>query len=451
MKKKDVITGTCIDYTHECLGVVRHDNTPIFVKNMIVGETARIEIIKVLKNYCVGRIVEMLETSPQRVEPICDVFKLCGGCSIMHLNQQAQQQFKTKRVKDTLLKIGHIDIPVADCLMDEDGTHYRNKVQVPFGIQKGEIVSGFYRPHTNDIINHDYCHIQNAFSNQVTQRIKELIKVYHVLPYDKVTHQGALKHVLTRYGINSHEGMVVFITAKKTVPAFKTITAIIVEEFPEIKTVIMNYNPRKDNVILGDEELILYGNGTITDTLLGNTYEISMKSFYQIHPHQVEKLYRTAIDYASIQPTDIVIDAYCGIGTITLSAAPFAQHVYGVEVVSDAIENAKKNAKRNQIDNVSFICQDAGEFMVDLAKRKQHVDVLIVDPPRKGCSTLFLEQVSQLKPDRIVYISCNVATQARDLHILEGYGYQAVKAQPVDLFPHTYHVECVVLLSKVQN
>ncbi len=448
MKKKDHIIATCTDYTHDTLGIVHHDGIAVFVKNLIVGEEAEIEIIKVLKNYCVGRIVRFIKTSPEREEPICPVYKQCGGCSLMHMSQEGQQAFKTNRVKETLHKIGHCDAPVNDCLMDLPPYHYRNKVQVPFGMNKGRLVSGFYKARTNEIIDHDFCMIQNEFSNTVTKRVKELFERYSITPYDKEKKQGMIKHVLTRYGTHTDEGMLVFITYTKKIPHLKNIVRILVEEFPQIKTVIQNINTRHDNVILGDQEIILYGDGVIHDTLLGNTYTISLKSFYQINPRQVEVLYAKAIAYAHFQKEDIVIDAYCGIGTIALSLASQVKDVYGVEVVPQAIEDAKKNALANGITNAYFTCDDAGDYMVKCAKEGKHIDVVMVDPPRKGCSELFLSQLVTLSPDRIVYISCNVSTQARDIDILQQHGYQVEEVTPVDMFPQTNHVETVALMSR---
>lgn len=448
MKKKDRFIGKCVDYTHDCLGVVKHEGTAVFVKNLILDEEAEIEIIKVLKNYCVGRVVKLIKTSEHREEPVCEVYKQCGGCQLMHMSQLGQKIFKTQRVKETLHKIGHCDVEVLDTIMDDVPYHYRNKVQVPFGMKDNRIVSGFYKARTNDIINQDHCHIQNTFSNEVTLRAKQLFEEYHILPYDKQSHKGIIKHVLTRYGTHTNEGMVVFITYKKKVKHLSHIASVLASEFPEIKSVIQNVNERHDNVILGDEEILLYGEDVIEDTLLDKRYHISMKSFYQINPRQVEKLYTKAIEFADFKGDETVIDAYCGIGTIGLSLANHVKQVYGVEVVPDAIKNAKENAKRNHVSNIEFTCQDAGEFMLKCANEHKTIDVVMVDPPRKGCSELFLDQMITLSPEKIVYISCNVATQARDVAYLQEHGYQAVIAQPVDMFPQTNHIESIVLLTK---
>ena len=369
----------------------------------------------------------------------------------MHMSYQAQQAFKTKRVKDTMERIGHVFFPVNDCLMDEEIYHYRNKVQVPVGEKDHRIVTGFYKPHTNDIIDNDFCFIQNEFSNEVTKYVKTLLEKYHIKPYDKVLKQGHIKHILTRYGVHTNEGMLALITYTKKVPHLHDLVNDVHNKFPSITTIIQNINPRHDNVILGDEVNVLYGPGYIHDTLLGNDYTISLKSFYQINPRQVEVLYTKAIELANLNKDDIVLDAYCGIGTIGLTLAKDVKKVYGIEVVGQAIEDAKENAKRNNIKNVEFICGDAGEVALEYKKQGIHFDVVIVDPPRKGCSELFLKQLIELSPERLVYISCNVATQARDMQLLTQY-YEVKEIQPVDMFPQTTHVEtCCLLVRECAN
>lgn len=451
MKKNDYFIGKCIDYTHDGMGVVKIDGFPVFVKNMLIHEKGNIKIIKVLKNYAVGRLIDIIEKSDDRVESRCPLFKQCGGCHLQHLSFSEQQRFKTKRVKDVLTRIGHCDVEVNECLMMEEPWFYRNKVQVPVGKVNGEIVTGFYKQHSNDIIPMDLCYIQNEESNKVVNRIRELMKEYHIEPYDKIKHTGNIKHILTKQGYYTKEMMVVLISNNKKIPHIFKIVNRLKKEFPNIRTIIQNINPRNDNVILGEKEVVLFGEGYIEDTLLGLNYRISLKSFYQINPVQVEKLYSKAIEFASFNKNDVIIDAYCGIGTIALSCASQVKKVYGVEVVEEAILDAKNNAMRNHIDNVEFYAQDAGEFMVDFAKKGIHIDVVMVDPPRKGCSEVFLNQLVTLSPSKIVYISCDVSTQARDIDYLQKEGYQVIKCQPVDMFPHTNHIETVVLLSKLKT
>jgi len=447
MKKNDYIYGRCIDYTHDAQGIVKIDGFPVFVKNMLVEEEGKIKIIKVLKNYAVGRLIDLEKRSPYREEARCPLFKQCGGCHIQHLSQEGQQQFKTQRVKETMQKIGHCDVEVFPCLMMENPWFYRNKVQVPVGLQNDSLITGFYKQHSNDIVPMTVCYIQNEQSNLLVNRTRELLEKFHEEAYDKMTHQGNIKHILVKEGHITKELMLVIITYKKKIKKVNEIVSILKEEFPSLKTVIQNMNSRHDNVILGDEVKILDGPGYIEDMLLGNKYRISAKSFYQINPIQVERLYQKAIDYADLKKTDIVIDAYCGIGTISLSMARYVKQVYGVEIVEQAINDARENAKRNHIDNVEFTCQDAGEFMLCLAKQGKHIDIVIVDPPRKGCSITFLDQLIVLSPKKIVYISCDVATQARDIAYLQEHGYHADICQPVDMFPQSHHIENIVRLS----
>lgn len=445
MKKNDYVYGECIDYTHDAMGIVKIDGVPIFVKNMLLHEKGKIKIIKVLKRYAVGRLIECDKESPYRHEPKCPLFKQCGGCHIQHLSVIGQQDFKTKRVKETLLKIGHCDVDVLPCIMMDDPWFYRNKVQVPVGIQDGKIVTGFYKQHSNDIVPMDKCYIQNELSNDLVNKVRMLLE--NEIPYDKVTHRGNIKHILVKYGYKTNELMLVLITYQKKIKNIDKIVSILIKEFPMLKTIVQNINPRHDNVILGEQIRVLYGKGYIEDRLMGNTYRISTHSFYQINPIQVEKLYTKAIEYAQLKPTDEVIDAYCGIGTISLSLSKYVKKVYGVEIVPQAIEDAKENAMRNNISNIEWVCQDAGEFMVEFAKKKHHIDVVMVDPPRKGCSQTFLDQLILLAPQRIVYISCDVATQARDIAYLQEHHYHVDICQPVDMFPQSYHIENIVRLS----
>lgn len=447
MKKNDYIDALCIDYTHDGQGIVKIDGFPVFVKNMLLDEEGQVKIIKVLKNYAVGRLIKIYKPSPYRVEARCPLFKQCGGCHLQHLSKQGQQDFKTKRVKDTMNRIGHCDVEVLPCLMMEDPWFYRNKVQVPVGLDGERIVTGFYKQHSNDIVPMDICYIQNEISNQLVNRVRELLQECQEMPYDKSTHLGNIKHILVKYGNKTHELMLVLITYQKKMKNIQYIISTLTREFPELKTMVQNINPRHDNVILGEEVNILYGPGYIEDVLLGNTYRISTKSFYQVNPIQVECLYQKAIEFAQFKPSDVVIDAYCGIGTISLSVAKVVKYVYGVEIVEQAIIDAKENAKRNHILNVDFTCQDAGDFMVDFAKMNKTIDVVMVDPPRKGCSQVFLDQLLMLRPKRVVYISCDVATQARDIAYLQEHGYRADICQPVDMFPHSHHIESIVRLS----
>lgn len=447
MKKNDYFYGECVDLTHDGQGVVKVDNFTYFVKGMLVGETGKLKVIKVLKNYAIARLIELDRVSKYRQEPRCSVFKPCGGCQLQHLNQEGQKLFKTKRVKDCLERIGNCYVEVNDCLMMEEPWYYRNKVQMPVGIKGNSLVTGFYKQKSNEIIPCDECFIQNKISNQITNRVKELMAEYKIYPYDKLSHQGNIKHILTKYGYYTNEVMLVLISYLDKINNIDKLVSIITKEFPMIKTVVQNINHRIDNVILGDKEVVLYGKGYIYDWLLDNKYKISLKSFYQVNPVQVEKLYQKAIEFADLTKDDIVLDAYCGIGTIAISLSKYVKKVYAVEIVEAAIKDARNNANINNIKNVEFKCDDAGKYMVELVNNNQHLDVVFVDPPRKGCSLEFLDYLIQAHPSRIIYISCDVATQARDIKYLQEYGYFVDICQPVDMFPHTMHIENIVKLS----
>lgn len=451
MKKNDYFYGECVDLTHDGQGIVKVDNFTYFVKGMLVGETGKLKVIKVLKNYAIARLIELNKVSKYRQEPRCLVFKPCGGCQLQHLNQEGQMLFKTKRVKDCLERIGNCYVEVNNCLMMEKPWYYRNKVQMPVGIKGDRLVTGFYKQKSNEIIPCNECFIQNKLSNQITNRVKELMEEYKIYPYDKLSHQGNIKHILTKHGYHTNEIMLVLISYLDKINNIDQLVSKITKEFPMIKTVIQNINHRIDNVILGDKEVVLYGNGYIYDKLLDNKYKISLKSFYQVNAVQVEKLYQKAIEFAGLSSDDIVLDAYCGIGTIAISLSKYVKKVYGVEIVEAAINDAKNNADLNNIKNVEFKCNDAGKYMIELVNNHQHLDVVFVDPPRKGCSAEFLNYLIQARPNKIIYISCDVATQARDIKYLQENGYFVDICQPVDMFPHTTHIENIVRLSYQKN
>ncbi len=451
MNKNTYFEATCVDVSHDGKGIVIVNDFPYYVNSMLPGEVGKLKVIKVLKKFGIARIVELLSSSPHRIDAKCPIFKQCGGCHLQHMDTKGQQHFKTKRVKEIFKKQQLQDVPVYDCVMMEDPWYYRNKVQMPLGIQKHTIVTGFYKQRTNDIIPCDTCYIQNDASNAIIHDIKKLFTRFGIQPYNKETKTGNIRHILTKYGHQTKDIMLVFITNETTIPNSNTIVTQLLKKYPMIKTIIQNINQRKDNVILGEEVNVLYGPGYINDILLGNTFKISLHSFYQINPIQTEVLYATAISYANLSKDNVVIDAYCGIGTISLSVAKHVKKVYGVEIVAQAIVDAKENAKNNNITNTEFTCIDAGDYMVHFAKQNIHIDVVFVDPPRKGCSTTFLDALVELSPFKIIYISCDVTTQARDIVYLQDRGYAAEVCQPVDMFPHSHHIESVVRLSKRDN
>lgn len=439
MRKNDKFIGICESYTFEGMGVVRYEGMPVFVRNMLMGEEGEIVVTKVLKNYAFGRCLTLLKKSEERVEPKCSIFKQCGGCQIQHMSMHAQQQFKKQRVQDCIQRIAKMDIQVNDVLSMKNPYNYRNKGQIPVGRVEDHVVCGFYRLHSNDIIDMEECVIQHPLINETAQKLKKLIQKYGIGEY--------FRHLLIRVGFVSHEIMVVFIVRNEKIPYMEDVVSELSKD-ENVKSIILNINQRQDNVILGNEEILLYGKPTITDKLDDLSFNISSKSFYQVNPVQTLVLYDKAVEFAGLSGNETVLDLYCGIGTISLFMAKHAKKVIGIEIVPEAIEDAKRNAKANQIENVEFYCSDAGAFAKELAMKNEHLDVICVDPPRKGCDALTLDSIIEMSPDRIVYVSCDPATLARDLKYLGEHGYDVKEVQPVDQFCHSFHVECVCLIVK---
>ena len=390
---------------------------------------------------------KIIKSSPKRVKPFCKSAKECGGCALQHLNYEAQLDFKTNHVQDCINKFSKIDITVRHCIGMDNPFNYRNKSQVPFCMKGKEVKYGFYKENTHSVIQIDSCQIQTIDADDILATIKNLLQKYKLRAYDEDKRTGIVRHVLIKKGFATNQIMVVFITNVNSFPNRKELVKELVLKHPNIKTVIQNINTRDTNVILGEKENILYGNGYIEDILLGIKFKISSKSFYQVNPIQTAVLYSKAIEMANITKEDRILDAYCGIGTIGLIASKKAKEVIGVEIVKEAIQDAKTNARINNISNANFVWADASPFMVDLAKTSEKIDVVFADPPRKGCDEKFLNSLLKLSPDRIIYISCNPSTLARDLAYLKEK-YEIREIQPVDMFPHTYHVETIAFLKK---
>lgn len=439
MKKNDKFIGKCESYTFEGLGVIKHDNMPVFVKNMILNEVGEIVITKVLKNYAFGRCLNLIEKSENRVEPKCPLSKQCGGCQLQHMSNNEQKAFKKQRVQDCITRIAKLDLQVEDVISMENPYYYRNKGQIPVGVKDDQVCTGFYRIHSNDIIDMNECMIQHESINEILQSTKKLIQTYKNGEY--------FRHLLIKVGFITKQIMIVFIVNNENVPHLDQMIQELSKN-EHVQSIILNINQRNDNVILGEKEILVYGNKTIQDKLHDLTFNISSKSFYQVNPVQTLKLYDTAVEYAQLTGNETVIDLYCGIGTISQFMAKKAKHVIGIEIVEDAIKDAKINAKNNNINNIEFYCSDAGEFAKKLAAQNYKPDVVSVDPPRKGCDQLTLDSILTMDPKRIVYISCDPSTLARDLKYLSEHNYQVEKVQPVDMFPHSFHVETVASLIK---
>lgn len=447
MKKvSKVIVAKCIDLSHEGKGVVKYEDKLGFIDSLLIGEEAEIEITYLKKDIFFGRIKKLLNVSPNRIQPKCKIHSSCGGCALQHLSYQEQLKFKQKKVKENLKRIGGIDFNVKETIGMENPYQYRNKIQVPIKLdQRKQIVSGFYKEKTHDIMPVDHCFIEDERAADILTTIKRLMKKHKILPYDEDKRIGVIRHVLIRTSYHKDEVMVVLVTNCDSFPGRNNLVQDLKKEQPNISTIVQNINTRATNVILGEKERVLFGRGFITDILCGLNFKISAKSFYQINPVQTEKLYNKAIEIANINKNDTILDAYCGIGTIGMIASSKCKKVVGVEIVKEAVEDAKKNANYNHIDNIEFFEDDASEFIVNKQKNTYDFDVVFMDPPRKGSDEKFLLSLLKAKPKKIVYVSCDPSTLARDLKTLSK-DYIIFEVIPVDMFPFTYHVETIAIL-----
>lgn len=434
-------------------GIAKVDGYPIFIEGALTGEKIKVKVLKANKNYGYGKIEEIIIKSEERVEPACNNYKKCGGCSIQHMSYKKQLDFKFERVKDCITKIGGLSdtlvkYPIG---MEDNPYRYRNKVQLPIGKVNGKIAIGFYAPRSHDIIDLDSCLIQDEIADNVARLTKQWIIKNNIEPaiIDGVYNpKGIVKHIMIRKGFKTNEVMVVLVATTSKIPNIDKFTKRITENIEGIKSVILNINPQETNVILGEQCITLYGSDTIQDYIGEFKFNISPLSFFQINPKQTEVLYGKALEYAGLTGEQVVFDAYCGTGTITLFLSKQAKKVYGVEIIEPAIINAKENARLNNVDNVEFIVGKSEEEIPRLIDSGIKADVIVVDPPRKGCDIKLLDAIGELSVEKIVYVSCDPSTLARDLKILECKGYQVVEVQPVDMFAQTGHVESVALLVK---
>lgn len=441
---KEQLKAKCIGMDEEGKGIVKIRGREVSVPNLIEGETARVELFQ-RKNFVNGKIINIEEKSNNRVTPKCKYFNQCGGCQLQHMSYEGQLEFKQNYAEGLLKKYQKVN----KILGMKEPYFYRNKVHsTVVHDKKGNIISGIYEENTHQVISIEKCIIQDEPADKIIASILQIMKTYKMKPYNEDTEQGFLRHILVRTGFTSKEVMVVLVTSSQIFPGKNNFISLLLKKHPEITTVVLNVNDRKTSVVLGDKEKVLYGKGYIEDTLCGCVFQISPKSFYQINPIQTEVLYKKAIDMAKLKENEVILDAYCGIGTISLIASSKVKNVIGVELNKDAVKDAIKNAKRNKITNTYFYNDDAGDFMVNLAKEKKCIGTVFMDPPRSGSDEKFLTSLVELKPKKIVYISCNPITQERDLKYLTKHGYKVEEIQPVDMFPHTFHCESICLLKK---
>lgn len=434
--------------THEAQGVGRIDGFAVFVDGALEGEQVEVKIIKLNKTYAVGKLITILKPSPHRVEPACGAYRRCGGCNLQHMEYNAQLTFKTKLVKDNLERIGGLkNIIVHDAIGMQRPLNYRNKAQYPVAAVNGNIISGFYAARSHDVIDSKECGIQDVESDKVRKFIMQYITEKGITAYDEASGKGLIRHIVTRVGFNTGEIMVVIVVNGSTLPKSDDLVQRLVEAVPGIKSIFLNTNTENTNIIMGKRNIKLFGSDTITDTIGDYKFMISPHSFFQVNPVQTEVLYSKALEYAALTGIETVFDLYCGIGTISLFLSAKARKVYGVEVVEEAISDARRNAELNGVSNVEFIAGEAEKVVPEMYSKGIKADVVVLDPPRKGCEESLLHLLVEMQPKRIVYVSCNPATLARDLKYLGGQGYKAVEVQPADMFPWTGHVECIIMMT----
>ncbi|MBQ7264643.1 MAG: 23S rRNA (uracil(1939)-C(5))-methyltransferase RlmD [Firmicutes bacterium] len=449
MKKNEKYTIDITDITTNGEGIGKVDGYPLFVKDALPEERAEVVVTKVKKSYGYAKVLNIQTPSPYRVEPACKL-KRCGGCSLSHLEYSRQLKYKEKKVFENIKRIGGFnteEITFEPIIGMEEPYRYRNKAQYPVGEKEGKMISGFYAVNSHDIIPCKDCLICSYQNSPIVEDILAFAEENHISPYDEKTKKGIIRHILIRENKKGEILLCLIVNAANFPLKKKFVNSL--RKYPHIVSLYINYNTKGNNVILGDKSEHIFGRKTLTDTIGSLKFEISPESFFQVNHIQTEKLYEKALEYASLKGTETVIDAYCGIGTISLFLAQKAKKVYGMEIVEEAVKDAEKNKKANNADNVVFYVGKSEEILPDMYQKGIKAQVLVTDPPRKGCDENFLNIIKQMRPQKIVYVSCESSTLARDLKILckEGY-YKVEKVCPVDLFPHTSHVETVVLLSQ---
>lgn len=452
MKKNSIVELIIEDMGVTGDGIGKLDGFPLFVKDTIIGDKIMVRITKLKKNYGYGRLEEIVKPSPDRVEAPCPVNRRCGGCQIQCMSYPKQLEYKERKVLNNLQRIGGIaEVPMEPIIGMEDPWHYRNKAQHPVGLnQEGELVTGFYASRTHSIMPFLECELGPVENAAILQKVLDYMNENGVTSYDEKSHKGLVRHILIRKGFTTGEIMVCLVVNGDKIPEEENLISRL-QTIEGMKSISLSPNKKRTNVIMGTSSTTIWGTDTITDYIGELAYEISPLSFYQVNPVQTEKLYETALHYAGLTGKEVVWDLYCGIGTISLFMAKKAKQVYGVEIVPEAIEDANKNAKINNITNVEFKIGRAEEVVPQAYEEDPqgaNPDVIVVDPPRRGCDEVLLDTILKMKPQKVVYVSCDSATLARDVKILSDGGYKLEKVRPCDMFPMTIHVETVVLMSR---
>ena len=445
--KNQTYEAVITDYTSEGQGVAKIEGCAVFIPNAICGEKVLVRIEKAQKTWAAGKIVELLERSPHRVNRECPVAKLCGGCDFWHMDYAEEARLKAERVKNCLNRMGGEALESVPILAAPDCHGYRNKAQYPVAARKNRAYAGFFRAGTHQVVENHRCLILPEETDLVKDAVMDYVNQFRVTIYDEAAHRGLLRHIYVRRGAVSGQILVCLVINGRSLPHIPELIARL-KKIPGFTTLVLSVNTKKGNAVLGDEFITLFGPGYIEDTLCGLNFRLSPRSFYQVNHGQAERLYRAAIDQARIMKDDLVLDLYCGVGTITLAMASAAGRVIGVEVIPQAVADARDNARRNGIENAEFFCGDAGQAALALEQQGIRPDVVVVDPPRKGLNADTIEALHRFSPRRIVYVSCDPATLARDVALLKERGYVLKNAQAADLFPRCSHVETVVTLSK---
>jgi len=434
------ITG----WSAEGLGVARIEGQVVFVHGAVCGERCRIQILKALKRVAYARVAEVLEPSPARIAPDCPHFGRCGGCQFRHVTYEEELAAKRQRVADAMTRLAGVEAEVLPTLPSPQQEGYRNKAQFPVSA-RGAV--GFYRPRSHEVLDIASCALQSPAANAAAAVLRDYMEIFGVPGYDETTGQGEVRHLYVRSN-RKGESLICVVCRTGELPHQEELIKSFLGWCAPVTGILININPDDTNVILGDSYRTLWGADVLEDVLCDNVFSLSPAAFYQVNRDQAEQLYAVALEFAGLTGQEQVLDLYCGAGTITLALADRAAHVTGVEVVPQAVENARENARRNGIDNVDFFLGDAGEIAAELAERSERPDVIVVDPPRKGLDLKALEAVADMEPKRVVYVSCDPGTMARDIKVMAGKGYRVVKVQPVDMFPRTVHVETVALLER---
>jgi len=445
LTKNQIYEATVTDYTAEGQGVAHIDGCAVFLPNSIAGEVYKVRIEVAKKNWAAGKIVEIIEKSPHRCNRECPVAKLCGGCDFWHMDYEEETRLKAERVRTCLNRLAGENLEKVDILSAPTCYGYRNKAQYPVASKKGRAYAGFFKAGTHEVVENKRCLILPAETDTVKDAVMDYVNQFRITAYDEVSHTGLLRHIYVRRGAVSKQILVCLVVNGRKLPRIEELLKRL-QKIPGFTTLVLSVNTKKGNAVLGDEFITLHGPGYIEDTLCGLNFRLSPRSFYQVNHHQAQRLYEAAISQAEITKNDTVLDLYCGVGTITLCMASAAGKVIGVEVIPQAVEDARDNARRNGIENAEFFCGDAGAAALELEKQGIKADVVVVDPPRKGLNADTIEALARFAPRRIVYVSCDPATLARDVALLKERGYVLKNALAADLFPKCSHIESIVTL-----